>query len=114
MFLLKDFELHHGFNVLRYIANFGILNITHVSVLPKSEIELNAKNVGWLNYIVIKLFVKFRILIIIMLLEDIYWDERVDVDVHEGDGKRGTRLIAEYGGETISIWLGLTKLIAGL
>ena len=37
----------------------------------------------------IKLFVKFKIPIIIMLLEDICRDERVDVDVHEGDGEKG-------------------------
>lgn len=79
--------MDHSTCLYRYTANFGILETLRLLILPKSEIEWREER--WiLNYIVIKLFVKFRIPIIIMLLEDIYRDERVDVDAHEGDGKK--------------------------
>lgn len=88
---MKDFETN--FLIVSWIIQraciitLQILETSRVLILPKSEIEWREER--WiLNYIVIKLFVKFRIPIIIMLLEDIYRDERVDVDVHEGDGKK--------------------------
>ena len=91
LFPFKDFESYHGlFNVLvsLHTANFKILETSCALILPKSQIERREER--WiLNYIVIKLFVKFKIPIIIMLLEDICRDERVDVDVHEGDGEKG-------------------------